>query len=245
MATRRAGRPSTGRPSTGRPSAGRTPADASAGTVAPRLRPVELPDLTDGTAQDLAPDAAVSGTRFTELDATGRSLRGLSLTECAVEVARLSEADLGGCRFVAVDLAGLDATAVRAVGASWREVAVRASRVGAAELYDGVLDNVAFTGCRLGFVNLRGASLTDVAFTDCTVDELDLGDADLTRVAFRGTAVRSLVVRGARLTDVVLRGAALAALEGVESLRGATVTVAQLLDLAPLFAAAAGLRVDE
>jgi len=53
------------------------------------------------------------------------------------------------------------------------------------------------------------------------------------------------VLRGARLADVDLRGADLAALEGVESLRGATGTAAQVLELAPVFAAAAGLRVDE
>jgi len=229
-----------------RRTAGRGSARRSAeGTAPPRIRAVDLPDLHDADVGIVAGDATASGLRFRDLDLTGRSLPGLSVTECEITTGRFSDADLAGCRLVAVEMSGVDATVLRATGATWREVAVRASRIGAAELYDSVLDNVAFAGCRLGFVNLRGASLTDVVFDGCTVDELDLGDAELTRVAFRATAVRSLVLRGARLADVDLRGADLAALEGVESLRGATVTAAQVLELAPVFAAAAGLRVDE
>ena len=49
---------------------------------------------------------------------------------------------------------------------------------------------------------------------------------------------------GARLTDVDLSGARLSTIVGIESLRGATISAAQMLDLAPLLAAHLGLRVD-
>jgi uncharacterized protein YjbI with pentapeptide repeats len=93
-------------------------------------------------------------------------------------------------------------------------------------------------------VNLRGARLTDVSFGDCVIDELDLGGATLQRAAFPGTRIGRLLAPEARLTDVDLRGARVDDIEGVEGLRGATVSLDQLLDLAPTLAARLGILVD-
>ena len=69
----------------------------------------------------------------------------------------------------------------------------------------------------------RTANLRSVGFVDCSIDELN--------------------VAGATLSDVDLSGATLHKLIGVESLRGAIVSEAQLTDLAPILAAELGLEV--
>jgi len=58
-----------------------------------------------------------------------------------------------------------------------------------------------------------------------------------------GGGVEELAVSGARLTDFDLSGARLSSIRGIESLRGATISAAQMLDLAPLLAAHLGLEV--
>jgi uncharacterized protein YjbI with pentapeptide repeats len=120
---------------------------------------------------------------------------------------------------------------------------VLASRVGSAELYDGQWRSVRFADCKLGYLNFRHSTLEDVLFTGCQFDELDLTGATLSRVAFVDCDLATLTVTGARLKDVDLRGARLRAITGLAGLSGATIDETQLVELAPLLAAEAGLTV--
>src|SRR5690606_72686 len=129
---------------------------------------------------------------------------------------------------------------LRGARGSWYDVVLEGGRIGASELYDSSWRSVHVVGCKLGYVNLRGAHLRDVMFTDCTIDEFDLVQAKLDRVAFADTTVGRLDVREARLTDVDLRGAELDGIDGVASLRGATIDGHQLVRLAPLLAREVG-----
>jgi uncharacterized protein YjbI with pentapeptide repeats len=92
------------------------------------------------------------------------------------------------------------------------------------------------------------------------IEDGELGGADISGVEARsgrivhatieglraGGALAGTDFAGAELTEVDLRGSDLARLGGdVASLRGAIVDSAQLIDLAPRLAAAAGLRVED
>jgi uncharacterized protein YjbI with pentapeptide repeats len=98
---------------------------------------------------------------------------------------------------------------------------------------------------KLDFLNLRGATLQDVVFQDCLLGEVDVTDAGLTDVDFGGSRVDSLTVRNATLARVDLSGATLQTLSGLDHLRGAIVSAAQLLDLAPLLADHLGIVVRD
>lgn len=211
----------------------------------PRLHPVRLSGLEAVGPQVVAEgddldDVEVRGLRTTVLEWTGRRrLSGSLLADLA--------ADEWHARAASFADSVLDAVAVVALSAAdsgWRRVEVRGSRLGSAELHGADLRNVTVGHCKLGYVNLRGARLTDVSFGDCLIDELDVGGATLERVAFPGTRIGRLLAPGARLRDVDLRGARLDDLEGVDGLRGATVSLDQLLDLAPMLAARLGILVD-
>lgn len=203
----------------------------------PRTRAVELPDLAPAPVGDLAGDMVVVAASVAGLDLGGRALRGLTLDECSVESCRLDGTDLTRARLLNCRLDRVEATESGLARSSWWAAQLGNSRIGAAEAYDTELSGVRISGCRLGFLNLRNSTLTDVLVEDCVIDELDVGGAELERVAVRGTRIGSLVLRSARLRDTDLRGAEIGALDGLDSLAGATLTSAQVLDLAPQFAA--------
>jgi hypothetical protein len=74
---------------------------------------------------------------------------------------------------------------------------------------------------------------------------VDLREASLTDVTFASTKLTSLRLAQARLTKVDLTQASnLRIDDGIEALRGVTITIAQLIDLAPEFAASAGVIVQ-
>jgi hypothetical protein len=75
--------------------------------------------------------------------------------------------------------------------------------------------------------------------------EIDASDAELTDVDFAGSRLDNFGVRNATLTRVDLSCATLETLSGLDHLRGAIVSPAQLLDLAPLLADHLGIVVAD
>lgn len=218
------------------------------GTAAPRLTPLELEGLVP-----LAPSAFIDRDGD---DVEQAELRDLHVDELRWEVRRRVDASLisgltgtswraRGLTLTDTRLERLDLLSIAAPEAGWRDVEFHASRIGSLELYDANFRRVALVGCKLGFVNLRGADLADVSFTDCVLEDLDLMRATASRVSLTGCRIARLEVSQARLTDVDLRGAEVADISGIEGLRGVTIGVDQLLDLAPVLAGRLGIRVGE
>ncbi|GGX88612.1 hypothetical protein GCM10010510_37130 [Streptomyces anandii JCM 4720] len=76
--------------------------------------------------------------------------------------------------------------------------------------------------------------------------EPDFGGARLERVEFVDCALKGADLTAATLVDVDLRAAAsLEIARGVDRLTGAVISTGQLLDLAPVLAAALGVRVED
>lgn len=131
-------------------------------------------------------------------------------------------------------------------GAQFRDVEVVEARLGGAQLHGAVLERVVVRGGKSDYLNLRSAKLKDVVFEGCVLSEPDFGGAVLERVEFVDCVLTGVDFTGARLTDVDLRGVQrLEITRGVESLAGAVISAAQLLDLAPVLAARLGVRVED
>ena len=124
-----------------------------------------------------------------------------------------------------------------------RRVEFHRCRLTGSELAEATLSDVSFVECRLDLVGLRVAKLERVIFRDCRMEECDFADAALADVLFEHCELRRGSVGGARLKRVELRGCGLAGLDGVESLRGARMPWNDVLDNAPLFAAALGVEI--
>ena len=138
----------------------------------------------------------------------------------------------------------IEVVALAAADAGWRQVEIRDSRIGSWELCDAIWRSVHFHGCKIGYLNLRDAQLSDLQFTNCVIEELDLMRARATRVGFTDCRIGRLELAGSRLADVDLRGAQLSDVGDLTGLSGATVSLEQLLDLAPLMAARLGVKVE-
>jgi uncharacterized protein YjbI with pentapeptide repeats len=124
-----------------------------------------------------------------------------------------------------------------------RRAEVRRCRLTGAELAESRLEDVTFEDCRLDLVGLRAATLERVVFRDCRMGECELNAAALTDVLFENCELRQATVSGVRLKRVELRGCDLTGLRGLEALRGARMPWDDVLENAPLFAAALGFEI--
>jgi uncharacterized protein YjbI with pentapeptide repeats len=214
-------------------------------THAPQLDTIQHGQLTPGTPDLLVGNADLVGVAFSEVDTPLLDLNGATVDGCAFSGLAAAEADWRSTRLRETTFDRLNVPVMRAPRGVWRDVAVDGARLGSIEAYETSWQSVHFVGCKLSFVNLRGAELLDVAFTDCVIEELDLVATAARRVAFRGTRISRLNLQQARLEHVDLRGCDLEAVDGLDGLRGVTISPAQLDLLAPLLAREKGLKVEE
>jgi uncharacterized protein YjbI with pentapeptide repeats len=128
-------------------------------------------------------------------------------------------------------------------GLKARRAELHRCRLTGSELAEATLSDVSFVDCRLDLVGLRVAKLERVVFRDCRMEECDLAEATLADVLFEQCELRQASLADAKLTRVELRGCGLAGLEGVDALRGARMPWNDVLENAPLFAAALGVEI--
>jgi len=210
---------------------------------APQLDRLHLVGLEEGDPDEIGRDADLEDVRYADLVVRTLDLQGARVATSQWAGLSADEADLRGTRFREVELDRVNVPVVRAARSQWRDVVV-SGRLGSVEAYEAEWRSVHVTGAKISYLNLRGAQVTDIAFTDCVIDELDLLEVVARRVRLSGTRIGRLDVQRADLQDVDLRGATFDEVDGVLSLRGATVSPDQLTLLAPLLAAGLGLDVE-
>ncbi|WP_327355230.1 pentapeptide repeat-containing protein [Streptomyces sp. NBC_01304] len=207
---------------------------------------IQLPPLRDfgGAGEELEPDGDYDGLVFAEVDLGRQDGPGARFLDCAFEGCALDGTGLAGARFIDSVLTGPRGVGTDLSGASLRDVELVDARMGGVQLHGAVLERVLIRGGKIDYLNLREARLRDVVFEGCVLLEPDFGGAALERVEFVDCVLRGADFTGVRMKDVDLRQAAeLGIARGVERLTGAVISPAQLLDLAPVFAAQIGVRV--
>lgn len=176
-------------------------------------------------------DPAAGGIHFTEAVFTGVGFDGGTLRR-----SRFNDAWLHGSTFVGTELAE----------SVWLNSELVNTALAGVECYEGLFNRVAFFDCKLEAVNLRAARLRDVMFVDCVLRDVDFNGAELTRVSFPGSTLADIRFDKARMAKVDLRSTReLVIRNGYDSLRGATITYAQSLELAPHFARFLGVTIAD
>jgi len=127
----------------------------------------------------------------------------------------------------------------------WMDAVLVASMAAGAEMFGAELRRVTFRRCKLDSVNFRGAELADVTFDDCDLRDADFAGATLTRTAFPGSRLAKTDFTGVTMDATDLRGAELGIIIDAGSLRGATLSTAQLILLAPVLAETLGITVSD
>ncbi len=176
-------------------------------------------------------------------DLSGQDGRGSLFTECLFDGTLLHDTHLDATRFVDCRFSGVQATALQLARSAFTDVVVTESRLGGVVAYEVVWQRVTITGGKLDFVNLRGSKLSDVTITGAALGEIDLGGATVKGLRFVDCRIDQLTVPGAKLADVDISGSAVTTVVGLDSLRGTTISEAQLHGLAAALAAHLGIVV--
>ncbi len=194
-------------------------------------------DLTDGAIHLCLAfeDADLSGREAADAEIDQCSYRNVSLSRVTLRRATVRDAIFDHC-----DLANL-----RARDSSMLRTAVSASRMTGLSWLGGELRDVTFADCRMDFVSFSASTLKDVTFTRCRLEQAEFGEADLSRASFDGCDLAGAQFSGARMTGTVLRRCDLTGIGGVASLRGATVSGADVMRLAFTLADALGIVIAD
>ena len=168
-----------------------------------------------------------------------------SFLECAFTRVTLQQCRLTRARFTDVWLSDARLISTSAPHSSWQDVTFTGAVLAGVEVYAALFRRVTFDHCKLDTVNFRDADLTDVTFDTCVLRNVDFGGARLKRTAFPQSRLAATKLVQTTLDQVDLRDAELGLLADPTSLRGAIVTTAQLIDMAPLLADSIGIVVND
>ncbi|MET9774666.1 pentapeptide repeat-containing protein [Streptomyces sp. NPDC006367] len=204
-----------------------------AGHLVPLLRDLERADDLDTVHIDgrSYEGADLGGIRFLE-----SALTSVQFAAGRMRRARFNDVWMHTVRWVATDLSETD----------WRDVEVTAGHFAGLELFSARLRRVVFRDCKFDSVNMRATTLHDVAFVDCLLRDVDFAGAGLQDVSFPGADLDDVRFTKARMRNVDLRQVtSLGITDGFDALKGATVTSAQMVELAPALARLVGLDVRD
>jgi uncharacterized protein YjbI with pentapeptide repeats len=191
----------------------------------------------------LEPGADYESVLFADVGFAGQAAERTTFLGCRFARCDFDEISMRHARFSGCLLEASTAAAVDLGDALWREVILAGGRYGALRAPAANWTNVRIRDAKLDFVDLTGARIETVVFERCVIGAIDLGDAHATLLRFDHSRIGELIVEGTRLSRVDLTGATVGSVRGVAGLRGAAITPGQLVELAPVLAAAAGIEV--
>ncbi len=205
----------------------------------------QLPEVLEPL--ELAP-ASLRGLRAGPGLAAGAVLAGAAAHDLRLDEVRLADVELDEA--VAPGLRLLDVVAEQGSWANLRAPEAQLTRVEATgvratglELAEAGLRDVAFRDCRLDLASFRFATFERVTFVDCRLDEADFHGATLTSVRFERCRLGGGSFEAATFVDGELIGCELDDLRGVDRLRGVRMGWPDVVAIAGLLAAAAGIEV--
>jgi uncharacterized protein YjbI with pentapeptide repeats len=210
-------------------------------------KPPREPELEDDLravgAEELLRERRADDAELAGLVLGAAELHNLRLRRVALRSAELAESTLRGADFgevVVTDGSWANAAAEQSTLAVVLARGLRATGVG---LGDARLADCTFADCRLDLASFRGATLDRVAFLDCRLDEADFRGATLRSVRFERCVLTGADLQQAHLERCELRGCELGGLHGVDRLRGARLPWPDVVLIAGLLAAAAGIEI--
>ena len=194
---------------------------------------------------DLAPAEAYEGAHFDQLDLGQPDAPGSRFLECAFTRVSIQDGQLRRAQFTDVWLRDVRLISTTLAESGWVGAELTGSVAAGVEAFAARLRRVSLRGCKLDSVNFRDAELAEVTFDNCVLSDVDFSGAALTRTVFRNSRLTRTNFTRATMEEVDLRGAELGITVDPTCLRGAIVTTAQLMDLAPLLAESMGLTVAD
>jgi uncharacterized protein YjbI with pentapeptide repeats len=212
-----------------------------------------LPELADlPYAAHLSPHAGSLSAHdeydtvlFERMDLTEPNAPSSRFLECAFSRVSMEGGLLQRASFRDVWMRDIRLTGTSLAESSWLDTTVLASALAGAQLFGADMLRVVFSGCKLDSGNFRGSRLSGVTFDKCVLRDVDFADAELTECAFGGSDLTRTDFSRVKMERTDLRGANLGIIIDSQSLRGAIVSSAQLVVLAPVLAESMGVVVRD
>ena len=164
-------------------------------------------------------------------------------TDVLVKDVRLAGLQMDDARFVDCRLERCDLSAVVFTRLSMRRVELADCRLTGIDLGAADLHDVRFTSCKLDDANLRGVKGERVTFVDCVLAGTEFAQATLEDAVFEACKLAGVDLRRAVLSGSTFPECDLTDVVGVDGLKGAKVSLAQALQLAPRLAQGLGIVV--
>jgi len=189
--------------------------------------------------EDLISGFHIEDTWPTSAELEKKSFSELRLTKVDFTQVTVTKFDVTDCDFKACNF-----TASKFPESSWHRVSIDGARCSGLQVTNGMLKNVDFKNCKLEMVNFRFSRLENVAFEDCVINDVDFYDAQLKNVEFVNCTINNVTFASARMMSVDISKSAVDGINGINSLRGVTMSYDQLMQLAPAFAVEAGIKIN-
>ncbi|MEL4356868.1 MULTISPECIES: pentapeptide repeat-containing protein [unclassified Luteococcus] len=213
--------------------------------TAPRLsaRHVTLADVAEVGSGRAGSDELVTDLRVGSVALAAHSSEFVELVSLEIGGGSLADSDWYRTTWVDIRLEGVDGANAAFVESGLKRIRWQRCRLVGLTLSGCTLADVAHLDCLLGMANFRFANLTRVEFVDCDLTGADFTNARLTEVGFTDCVLREATFSHASCDRVVLQGGDLSGLRGLDGLRGATVRVDNLADIAQEMATELGLQL--
>lgn len=212
--------------------------------------PRELADLPYASVlqpntSGLRPHGEYDCEHFDKLSLEDPAAASARFLECAFTGVTMQGGQFRRARFIDVWLQDMQLVTTGLTETSWQDVTISGAVIAGSEAFGAQLRRVSLRKCKLDSVNFRDAELTEVRFDGCLLRDVDFAGASLTRTVFRDCQLERADLSRVTLDQVDLRGAELGVIIDPGSLRGAILTTAQLVTLAPLLAEVLGIEIDD
>jgi len=167
----------------------------------------------------------------------------VSISDSRIAKTDLSQITLERFDALNTEFLACNFTASKFPHSSWHVTTIDGARCSGMQLTDSSLKNVTFKNCKLEFVNFRFSKLENVIFEDCMLEDVDFYSTNLRNIEFIHCTLNKVTFAEARVYRVDISQSELNTVNGVASLRGVTANYDQVMQLTPLFAAEAGIKI--
>jgi uncharacterized protein YjbI with pentapeptide repeats len=204
----------------------------------PRVSPPDLPEeLEEGVGRR-------HGDHIGQRIPFAEDLAHAQFEQCSLSGAA-DRVDLAGATLLDVEIVDPRTPVLSLRDATIRRLRIAGGRIGTLDLSGAHVAELILEHARIDYLSLAAAKIQDSLIADCTLTTVDLPAATVTRVRFERSTADEVDTRGLRADALDLRGLDALSFLDVTALRGATLTVRQVELLAPVFARAAGIDVQD
>lgn len=211
--------------------------DPNAVRIAPALEA-----LNEAALDELGHRAEIEDVRLGGADLTHRDLRGSTWSRSVVS-GSLANSDLADTILTDVRFDQADCANVSLRNASLVRVEFVGGRLLGTSMPEALVRDVVFRDVTLDLASMRFATLDRVTFRGCRMHEADLSNAVLQSVLFEDCDMTGVDLSKSSFDRCELRACTLEGVRGARDFSGLAIPLVDVVQLAPLFASACGVRV--